>query len=127
MSILALYFKGQCIQFSPWECSFLFGPLLLDLSPERLNPLFEIEFLSFQLFILSKQLLDIGISWLAKTLLNELNDVAWLLLLLVEAHEHLGQLVNHPCLLQVLSELVLLLLRGLYRHLSWLDYFADRL
>ena len=70
--------------------------------------------LGLQLLILSLDGLNVDVSWLAKTLLNEFNDIVGLLLLLVKTDEHLGELVYDASLLEVLAEILLLLFSCLH-------------
>jgi len=58
--------------------------------------------------------LNVDVSRLAKTLLNELNHIERLLLLLVKTDEHFGELIYDTSLLKVLAEILLLLLSCLH-------------
>ena len=61
-------------------------------------------------------MIDVGLIRSSEALLDKVDGIGRLLGLLVEANEHLRQLVNHAGLLEELAELLLLLLSGLSAH-----------
>ena len=67
--------------------------------------------------VLLLQLGPVRLAPAAQHPLQELHRVAWLLRLLVELHQNLGELVDCPRLLQVLLELLLLRLHAALLHL----------
>lgn len=92
------------------ECVCLSSLLLGQLFLKHGNPLLE-------LFIFRLQVIDVGLVWRAKTLLDEVDGVGGLLGLLIETNQNLGQLVDDTGLLEELAELLLLLFCCLSAHL----------
>lgn len=88
----------------------LVAALIIEFSLEGGYFILQLQLLPLQGLVVGHQLLDIGVGWLSKTLFDEFNHVLGLLLLLVQAHEDLGELVDDAGLLEVLAEILLLLL-----------------
>ena len=78
--------------------------------------LLQFCFLAAKLLVLRLQGLNISVARCSKALLDELDGVSWFFGLFVEADQHFGQVVDDACLLEVVSELLLLLLGRLNAH-----------
>jgi hypothetical protein len=89
---------------------------------ESFDLLLEFSLVHLEFLVVGLELLDVGITGRSKSLLDEFNCVSWLLGLLVEANEHLGQLIDDASLLEVLSEFFLLLLGSLLLERRLLEY-----
>ena len=95
--------------------SLLLGPLGLEFAIKLLDALFQFNLIALELVILGSQRLNVSVRRRPQLCFDEGYCVTWLLWLLVEANEHLGERVDNTRLLKVRSEFFLLLFGCLYR------------
>ena len=113
-TLLVLQTLRQPAQPTSGSSGIFLAALLLELIIQMFYLSLEFSHVSSELNVVGLDGLNIDVGRLAKTLLNEFNDIVRLLLLLVETDEHFGELIYDTVLLEVLAEILLLLFSCLH-------------